>query len=432
MAWDSPVLQSAAGSRGAVINKPMYQIRPGTKACRKFFGRWANVANDTTNGATYQILSSVEQEFDAIQLAIGTIQTSGTTVRSACYFNVVPDASYTDAQLNSLPGWQFVDWSENDGNSVRAQFASFALSTSRPRYLFSDIKAVNAIPRTDGGSLPLICVRLHLYPNNATPSVLGDGTSDTFANVSRSDGRTMKIRKMVGQGMTTFGAGAVDANQSPLVAIIYYCKGKVVNVQGFGDSTIAGRGTSMGDGYIRPETIRRSNKNGIAWEYSDSAWDGQGSVYYHNIAMDAIGQFPIDIAFYAAGTPNDVPSGASAATAKANINAARYRVQQFIDKCRSNGVIPIITNFAPVNTVVNDYTLCDGERIALNTDLRALRDRGILLCDTDSVLAGQTVNGQVQILAGATTDNIHANDTGNALISAKEARPCLDSITIAG
>ena len=407
-----------------------FQCRPGSKGFRKFFGRMADYSNDLTNGTTFQLVTTLEQDFDAIQLVIATIQTSGTTVRSAHYVNVCADASLTDAQLNALSGWVFTDWPENDGNTVHAQFASFASATSRPRYLVSNMKAINSIPRTDGGTLPLIVVRSLLYNVNATPSVCGNGSSDAFANIASTDGRVLKVRKQTNNGLTTF-SGA-DTNQSPLVGIIYYSRGRVVNIAKFGDSIMQGRGTRMGDGYIRPEAIRRSSKSGIAYEVADFAWSGFTSANYHNIAVDALGQFPIDIGIYPATTPNDVAGGASLATATANIAAAKYRHEEFVAKCRDNAVVPMVSTFEPVATNVNDYTLCDSARTDFNTALRALPARGVLICDTDAVIAGATVNGQVQPVASLMVDGIHPNDAGNELIRSQQFAPQLDRITLVG
>ena len=169
-------------------------VQAGSKGMRIPFYRLANITNDAL-GYTYQTIISLEQHFDAIQLVIGTLQTSGT-IRSAHYCNVIADENLTDAALNALSGWAFVDWTENDGNGVRAQFASFAAATSRPRLMLSDIKTFNSIDRTDGGAGALLVVRSHLYPDNLTPTLAGNGTNDVFANVARTDGRTMKIRRM--------------------------------------------------------------------------------------------------------------------------------------------------------------------------------------------------------------------------------------------
>ena len=407
----------------------MSPVRAGSKGLRMPFLRLANIANDAL-GYTYQTILSLEQHFDAIQLVIGTIQTSGV-IRSAHYCNVIADENLTDAAMNALGGWAFVDWAENDGNGVRAQFASFAATTSRPRLMLSDIKTFNSVDRTDGGAGALLVVRSHLYPDNLTPTLAGNGTTDVFANIARTDGRTMKIRRMVNNGMTTF-TGGVDAIQTPLLGVIYYSRGKVVNVVKFGDSVMQGRNSPMGDGYVRPETIRRSDMDGIAWECSDCAWSGLTTGNYHNLAMDILdnANLPIDIAIYPGESPNNIASGASEATALAAVKANRFRLQQFVDKCRTKNVVPIISTFAPVATAVNNYTLCDNVRRDYNDGIvRPYADRNALVIDTDSALAGANVGGQVQPLAGVMEDGIHPSAAGNELIRAK-LQPILGRVTV--
>lgn len=404
-------------------------VQAGSKGMRIPFYRLANITNDAL-GYTYQTIISLEQHFDAIQLVIGTLQTSGT-IRSAHYCNVIADENLTDAALNALSGWAFVDWAENDGNGVRAQFASFAATTSRPRLMLSEIKTFNSVNRTDGGAGALLVVRSHLYPDNLTPTLAGNGTTDAFANVARTDGRTMKIRRMVNNGMTTFTGGA-DASQTPLLGVIYYSRGKVVNVVKFGDSIMQGRNSPMGDGYVRPETIRRNNVDGVAWECSDCAWSGLTTGNYHNIAMDILdnASLPVDIAIYPGESPNNIASGASEATALAAVKANKFRLQQFLDKCRSKRVVPILSTFAPVATAVNNYTACDNVRRDYNDDtIRPYANRNTLIVDTDSVLAGANVGGQVQPLAGVMEDGIHPSTAGNELIRAK-LQSTLNRVTV--
>jgi len=414
---------------GVAAKGGMKEVRAGSKGLRQIFYRLGAVANHAS-GYTYQTILSLEQHFDAIQLIIGTIQTSGT-IRSAHYCNVVADANASDATLNALSGWSFVDWSENDGNGVRAQFASWAATTSRPRLMLSDIKTFNSPPRTDGGTLPLLVVRSHVYPDNLTPTCCGDGTTDVFANVARADGRTLNIKRMAGNGMTTFTGGAND-NQTPLLGVIYYSRGKVVNVVKFGDSVMQGRNSPMGDAYVRPETIRRSSIDKIAWECSDFSWSGQTTGGYHNLAMDVLdnANLPIDIAIYPGETPNNIASGASEATALAAVKANRFRLQQFLDKCRTKNVVPVLATFAPVTTAVKDYTLCDKVRRDYNDEIvRPYADRNTLIVDVDAALAGSTVNGQVQPLAGSMEDGIHPSTAGNALIQ-PSLRSALDQVTV--
>ena len=56
---------------------------------------------------------------------------------------------------------------------------------AEPRYLISQKLNVNSIARTDGKSLPLLIVRSHMYPVNATPTVCGTGPR-TFSRTSHA------------------------------------------------------------------------------------------------------------------------------------------------------------------------------------------------------------------------------------------------------
>lgn len=58
----------------------------------------------------------------------------------------------------------------------------------------------------------------------------------------------------------------------------------------------------------------------------------------------------------------------------------------------------------------------DALRVSDNAELVALRDRGVLVADTAQAVSGATSGGQVQLLAGTTTDFIHPDSDGSAIL----------------
>lgn len=406
----------------------IHSISPKPIGIRRFFGRLATVANDAA-GTTYQILTSLEQRYDAIQIGIGTtLQVPGNSIaRSIAYIASCPDAGYSDSQLNGL-SWVFANWTEHSGNSVQAQIKSFALGNARPRLLLSAVTPMQDVPRTDGGKFPLVAIRLNSPAINKTLTVCGDGSSDFYANIDRVDGRTLKVRRMVGNGLSTFSG--TDASQTPVLFIVYYAKGRVVNVLKFGDSNAESRNVPMGDGYLRKETIARSSMDGIAWECGNWAWSGLNSGNYHKIAMDTLGKIPCDIAFYQPISPNDIAAGSSESAARAVATSRRYQTEEFLRRCSDLGVIPILATCPPCTTAALNYTACDIVRREHNAETLRLRDRGVLVLDIDKHVAGSIVGGQTQPLAGATIDGIHLSSDAEETIRIKELIPALNSISI--
>jgi lysophospholipase L1-like esterase len=209
---------------------------------------------------------------------------------------------------------------------------------------------------------------------------------------------------------------SVNQNQSPIWGVQYLSRGKVVSVAGVGDSITEGRGTFKGEGFVLPalEKLNSSDSNALKYEYANYGWSGQNPSSYSRRAISLLqSDLKPDVIVLPTGSPN--PASAGVLTQEA-LSAIRTEQEEMIDSARTNGVVPVLWTWLPTNAIVRDYGASDAIRIAYNAELLE-RDDSLLIVDAAAAVSGPVVNGQVQLAEAATTDGIHPNDAGNAMIS---------------
>lgn len=418
-----PIIRRNAAGTAAISGLPVLQpgrdIYVGSRAIRAFDGRYAKPAAAFSGSQTWQMVFTGETEWDALAFGAATIDTASVDHYLVGYLNVLPRANMTDAEINALTGWQFLNWTENDGNGVHAKFSSFASSVSNPRHMYCSPVGMPSITRDDGGRFPVGCLRVMVAPTGTTsnPTLSGSiALNDNINHGVRPDGRIQAIKMGSGNGLISFSGAA--RNDFPFSSIIFYYRGKVVSVVKFGDSIDSGMATYQGDGLVRLSTMAKNvGTDQVIWECGNFAWPGASSTQSHNIAMTYLNDPavpPGDILWTNCASVNDIPSGASAATAKAALAAAWTRFAYLLDRAKQRGIQVVTETIPAVSTSVYDWRSCDSERITHNARVLGLRSRGIFVLDR-SVRDGLVVAGQVQPLAGTTDDGIHPNDAGYAM-----------------
>lgn len=404
------------------------RINPGNVGIRMFAGRIGNtkaLASGGSNGRTFEVVATTAVPFDAIRVVLAFGQTAGNdaiTPTIWCSAKAIPDI--TDASIATDTGWTIVNFGGPNGlGGAFNPTMPPAASAARRNLVVSDIMPVPSVPRTDGGTFPALAMRCYVFTAGAAGNyvIQGDG-AQSFANwENHPSGRIWRMRGKGGQFSNTSQSGMTYANSavengSPIVGIVYYARGKVVNVAGFGDSITEGQGTYIGEGWGFPACHALSQAgSGIAYEWSNMGWSGQNTVAIRQNVIDAVTTPGLkwDIGFLPNGSPNDV-GGTIAAS---DIVNARSRSAQSLAVMKSAGIEPIQWTWLPTNTAVRNYGASDDRRVGLNGDTTGSTNAGNITADFSSALSGVTTGSQVQILAGATNDSIHPNDTGNGILS---------------
>ncbi|HEY6527282.1 MAG TPA: SGNH/GDSL hydrolase family protein [Cellvibrionaceae bacterium] len=412
-------MQSIRHPDGEVAPFPFEKYRllkPGNLATHIFGGRMECSFTLNAAGNTFEVLMGLAQDFDAVRVITAQGQGSVTPNISGSVA-VVGDTTNAAADAAS--------WSSNlawGGSSTTPLTNGIAATYGRRGIQVSDWIFKSSIPRTDGGPLPLLAVRINVATNASPVMLMGKaGQADDFSNwATHPSGRIWKMRVANGNFATTsqasFAASASTVNACPIIGVQYSARGKVITVMSIGDSNGEGRGTYLGEGFIFPACVANSNKNGIAVEYCNLGWSGSihGAARESLIDAVAAGIIP-DIVFSSNGSPNDI-SGASIPAL--NIQAFRSITQRIMSTCRENQICYAGWTWLPSNPSVKDYNASDALRVAHNADFMTYNDKGYIVIDAAAAVSGAIdADGQVNMAVGSTLDNIHLGDAGNATVT---------------
>lgn len=377
-----------------------------TVATRIFGGRMGTFNNTTEQ--TFQVTAELAQHFDAIRIIFANSDTGFShSIRQAAV-----SVMGSKADLNNSAGTWTLATGRNGMGRVSAELSP---GTGRIAYTLTDWIPISSVPRTDGGTKPLVVVRAYMKAV-ATLPVYGDGIDDFTNWATRTDGRIWAARHQTGlhTGTTTGFTSTTNQSQSPIVGIQYLARGKVITVAAVGDSITDGRGGYFGQGFIMPATEALTDPDGTAYEYMNCGWSGQSMRVFAERAIDILqSEIKPDVLVLPAGSPNDIPGTIAAA----DITALRTQRARVVAEAKRASVPIVLWTWLPSNTAVKNYGATDSLRTAYNTEVLAQAGRGLIVADTATAVSGVTSGGQVQMLPESTTDGIHPNPAGNTTLS---------------
>lgn len=383
-------------------------LRRSNVGTRIFGGRMGTF--DNTTAKTFQVTATLAQHFDAVRVLFA----NGSNAASYTIGQLKLSSQAAAADLNNSAG----SWVQGymAGGATTAPVPAAASAVSRRGWFASDWVTLNSSDRSDGGAFPIVTARCTI--TTAAPiSIFGNGTDDYTNWVTRPNGRFWCMRHQDGDQVTAPAGftSTVNRNQSPIVGFQYLARGQVITVMGAGDSITEGRGTYKGEGFGVPACEALSRMDGIAVEWCNVGISGAGTDIIRNQIIDvlAAGIHP-DLLVVPYGSPND-NGGTWLAS---NTLSIRGFLGQALPACRVAQVQPVLWTVLPTNPASKAYGASDALRVAHNNDTLGMRDRGVDVMDFAAALSGVTDgNGQVAMLAGSTTDNIHPNDAGNAVLA---------------
>lgn len=392
----------------ALRHSPLMPRNIGT---RMQWGRPSDYVN-AANG-TFQDFMALAQDFDAVRIILANgLNTGGTTAEPNLLVAVAAPAAATLAAADAA-AWTSGAFA---GSLTTAFLKSDTLG--QKRYTVSDWIKKSSIPRTDGGTLPLLAVRTYVIAN-ANPITIRGLSSDNITNwLTHPTGRIWGTRRANGDrattNQTTFEGVSSAISQSPVVGVQYRARGIVYTVMNCGDSNDEGHAsaTNIGAGFGFQACCDLSDKNRIAVEYANIGYAGSSMT---NILGEATRAFAAgiapDIFQFPAGTQNSVTTTIT----DANIAAIQQVVGDLWALGTVNRAVPICRTWMPVNAAVEDYGSSDSLRRAFNTKILEMRARGLLVVDVDAALRG-SLDGDdhMQLNPAFTGDGAHANDAGIA------------------
>lgn len=392
------------------INPPFRARLPiNNIGTRIFLGRLGTF--DNTTQKTFQFSLDTEQQVDAVRVLFANGNTSSTIAIGGA--RVVGKANWTSPNISS-------------GTLTNLTFGGSATGTipvapgaSRRGFLWSDWITLPHVTRDDGQAGSIITVAAYIS-TSGTITILGNGSSDNYAAWATKTSRKVMLRYNDGDCITTPANFTSTTNriQCPIVGIQYAARGVVRNVMAVGDSITDGRGTYIGGGHVYEACTTISDVNRVAVEYSNFAWPGLSSSAYITLASDALtalaGYLP-DVMV----VPNYSPNDATTTPSQSSVDTGAARALRMAMDAARQGVTPIIWTGIPTNPALYDMNSLDAFRVAKNLECTTTwAARGLHIVDTSTPMSGAIDgDGQYPIASGLTSDNIHPNDAGIAVMA---------------
>jgi lysophospholipase L1-like esterase len=360
--------------------------------------------NNTTPN-TFQITAELAQHFDAVRVIFANTD----MILSPSLRLVGASVMGSKADLNNASG----TWVTGSRASLSRIYAELSPGTERIAYTVSDWIPVSSVPRTDGGTKPLVAVRAYMQAHANLPAY-GNGVDNFTNHATRTDGRIWAARQQAGVLVTSGFTDTTNRTQSPIVGIQYLSRGKVKTVAGLGDSITDGRGTYLGEGFLLPAIDALSDMNGTAYEYMNCGWSGQSYSVIGERAIDVLqSSVRPDVLVIPNGSPNDI----STTISQSNIDSFRWRRNRVLAAAREVNVPVLFWTWLSSNASVKSYGATDSLRVAYNTEMLAQASRDIMVVDAASAINGSITGGQMEMNPLYQNDGIHPNDAGNTVLA---------------
>lgn len=359
------------------------------------------------------MVTALPHHFEAIRLiSVNTQNFIG--VNSIVAKASVLSSIATDADINNSNG----TWVNVTQSNQLQYCVPIAPGLNRIVYEISDQIPLKSIPRTDGGTLPLLAIRVYIANTNSLP-VYGQGFApDVYGSwTTNPNGQVWFARHQDGDAITnpTLFTDTINRDQSPIVGFQFSAVLRMVKVMCVGDSIYDGIGTRRGEGFgMLVCNMLNAEQDQVGFSYSNCGWSGQSTASFTKRAIDIVNS-PVkpDILFFPTGSPNDVTSTITSSI----IQSQASLVHSVIQECKQNGVKLVLCTWLPSNSNIKNYGATDSLRVQANIDFMNKSGKDFVVVDTSTALTGQLVGGQYQMLAGTTTDDIHPNDNGNQIIA---------------
>lgn len=391
--WRTPA--AATGGSGNVLTNVLTNRKFG------LYKAYAP-AGDFTN----QTIMELETEFYAVRIGIPNI-TAGEIAGVKVMVAVGND--FTGAQWQTYPDLPGGTWTAPRTVTLQPRIASNVASIT-----YTDLIVLKSIPRVDGGTRPIIGIRIE-FPAGTTVTVpsqdfYGWRALQEFSPFTRP----MRVSSQAVLGVTTPASytttASVDTNCC-VPTIEYYTVKPGKQMMFVGDSTVEGSGgnTRAWGAFQRAAASISTPENPI--EYYNCGLHGIGSATYQlTIEAHAPDVLPTHL-FYYPLTVNDIP-------VIGGINDSTYTqvyqgIANALAKAKAQKIIPRIALFGclPYNAAFKDSGANDSKRRDLNTWFTTFG--GVEFIDGYAeAIAGPEVNGQTTIASGLTNDNVHPNDAG--------------------
>jgi len=376
-------------------------------ATRIIGGRMETVTSAIAANTTFEMLIETAAPFDAVRVIMAQGYDAAATSLTGLIVGAAAVPSTDQTEIGAA------SWVQDPTGAA----CTPAASLDRRKFTKSSWLRVSSIPRTDGGTGYLAALRVYGF-SGATIVTLGAAAgADSFTNWATRPSRMFRMRQQTTNGVTTPTnfTSTTNRNTSPIVGIEYLARGQVFSLVGFGDSNTDARGTYLMEGFGTLGCEQLSTALGVPVEWSNLGWAGINILRISDHAVDAVAD---GLRWSGAVMPVMTPNSLSQPIVASDIFTNRVYRARAVAALADVGIPILGWTVPPSNPPARDYNASDSLRRAHNDEWRALAQKGEIVLDFDSIIAGVTDgDGQVLMKVGTTDDNIHFNDAANAMLA---------------
>jgi hypothetical protein len=283
-----------------------------------------------------------------------------------------------------------------------------AASADSPRFVRSDTLKVSTVARTDGGTRPIVHVRV------AYTAIGGDTTGTTPLSYWTRSGTRWTAPKRGGALYTFASAGGLASNvggsyqdgASTIFGICYLARKPVLSVLDVGDSI--GAGTTEGHtarGWFVEGALGASSER-FPVEYGSIALPGKAIDVYKARLDSILALFKPGLIAWSAFTPNHA-GGAS--LAESALQLMRQHTFAVSDYCQTNGVGLLLKNALPTTNAGNTASIYNAAGVLqMAAHNKVIEDSGVDVLDVSS-LCREPASPDLW-RAGFSPDGIHLSD----------------------
>ena len=394
-------------------------------------------ANSNTNGLSLHYRVAAACDFDAIRILVPNMHTStvsgvtasiGLTDALGTWQTTAPTANNIGANTTVAPvSNQGI--SSTGTNTILCTFSSATSATLPPAidaaslmssYTPSDWIPASAVTRTDGGTFPLVDVRLY-YPAGSTATMAyTGGTYNAWAMWGRDDlitgGRAWRVWAQAVESVATpanFTSVSTVPYMVPIVVQYRARKSGAITTLVCGDSIYEGSAgaTYTGNNFTWLATLDLSTTD-APMEQCNLTIPGGSTLVLSRYLAQLISLVKPSVVVAETASVNNFGSTLGQRTIQNGLGALGVaQANAYEVDCQL-----VTATMFPVTNAAKAYGATDSFRQSLNTLIKTNSDSGnaYTVIDAGTVLDGGVVSGQTEPLPSViAADGVHLNDTGH-------------------
>lgn len=388
--------------------------------------------NSVSTNTTWASLLGLEADFDLVQLIYENYVSTPYTVGGAI---IAPSAAANDGYYpvdgsGAAQAWTQVTFNNGGADSppavtpggVTTVTVPGVISGSPPNAIesrvFSDWMPVSSLPRTDGGSLPLLMTRS--YMATAFTAVVATPTAKLLTEwPTINSGRTIQCYYKSGNFVSNPAGFTTPNGPNQYLSIIgvrFYSRAKGIILLVGGDSLTQGLNSTSNHNGFGLQTAKLMSSAARPVSLVNVGYASQTSAAFYQNLMKAIDGFKPTVVTIPVLSPNDTQDQTNADTAWASAQSVyAYAV--------SKGALPVLW------TAFGDTALSGGTEAIRVAQNQRVRNSGLRYVDFDAVISDGASPARIKS-AYNSGDGRHLNDAGYGA-EAAALKTLLDTLPLA-